>query len=196
MLLYRDGTVCTARTRWGWSSLVTGRLAIAARHLRSPQRVPPQNSLHRHSCCDVHLAEVSHGCVVTCGMGIMYPIHSCCCGNCIASSNNVLSTLLSTLHIKSTVCWRENRKPMATEKGQAQLVWPWPCGLWLSEAGGCSEKRRRVWSGVQRGPGQRRRQMLLGLLLLQATAGRALWWESTSWSVQSGWPLEPPRKHL
>ena len=45
----------------------------AARHLRSPQRVPPQNILHRHSCCDVHLAEVSHGCVVTCGMGIMYP---------------------------------------------------------------------------------------------------------------------------
>ena len=189
------GTVCTARTRWGWFSLVTGRLAIAACHLRSPERVPPQNILHKHNCCDVHLAVVSHGGVVTCGMGIliMYPIRSYSCGNCVASSNNVL------MLVTSTVCWRESRKPMATEKGQSQLVWPWPCGLWLSEAGGCSEKRRHVWSGVQRGPGQRRRQMLLGLLLLHATAGRALWWESTSWSVQSGWPgwpLEPSRKHL
>ena len=85
------------------------------------------------------------------------------------------------------VCWKKSKQPLACKKWQ-QLVWPWPCGLRLSEAGGCSEKRRRVWSGVQRGPGQRRRQMLLALLLLQVTAGHALWWESTSWSVQSGWP--------
>ena len=73
------GTVCSARTQWGWFFLVTGRLAIAARHLRSPQRVPPQNILHRHNCCHVPLAEVSHSCVVTCGMEIMSPNHSCCC---------------------------------------------------------------------------------------------------------------------
>ena len=40
-------------------------------------------ALHRHDCRDVPLAEVSHSCVVTCGMGIMSPNHRCCCTNCV-----------------------------------------------------------------------------------------------------------------
>ena len=80
---------CTARTRWSWSSLVTSWLAIATRHLMSPQRVPPQNILHRHSCCDDPLAEVSHSCVVTGDMGIMSPSLSLCSTNCVACFNSI-----------------------------------------------------------------------------------------------------------
>ena len=81
---------CTARTRWGWSFLVTSWLAIAMRHSMSPQRVPPQNFLHSHSCSDVPLVEVSHSCVVTGDMGIMSPSHSCCCTNCVVCFNSII----------------------------------------------------------------------------------------------------------
>ena len=81
---------CTARTRWSWSSLVTSWLAIATRHLMSPQRVPQENVLHRHSFCDVPFAEVSHSCVVTGDMGIMSPSHTCHCTNCVACFNSVI----------------------------------------------------------------------------------------------------------
>ena len=81
---------CTARTRWSWSCLVTSWLAIAARLLTSPQRVPQENVLHRHSCCDVPLAEVSHSCVVTGDRAIMSPSHSCRCTNCVACFSSVI----------------------------------------------------------------------------------------------------------
>ena len=74
----------------GWSSLLTSWLAIATRHLMSPQRVPPQNVLHRHSCCDVPLDEVSHSCVVTGDKRIMSPSHSCCCTNCVACFSSII----------------------------------------------------------------------------------------------------------
>ena len=80
---------CTARTRWIWSSLVTSWLAIATRHLVSPPRVPPQNFLHIHSCCDDPLAEVSHSCVVTGDKGIMSPSHSLCSRNCVVCFNSI-----------------------------------------------------------------------------------------------------------
>ena len=118
-------------------------------------------------------------------MGTTYPNQSGCCKNCVACLNNAL--LLVTYQVRQ----RESRQPLASQRGWSQLVWPWPCGLWVGEEAGCSEKRRRLWSMVQRGPGQRRRQMLVGLLLLHATAGHALRWESTSWS---GSPLEHEEK--
>ena len=153
----------------GWCCLVTSWLAIVTRHLRSPQRVPPQNIHHRHNCCDVPLTEVSHTCVVICSVEMRYSNQSGCCKNCVACLNNTL--LLDTYPVRR----RKSRQPLASERGQSQLVWPWPCGLRLNKTGGCSEKGRRVWSRVQRGPGQRLRQLLLGLLLLHVTAGHPLW---------------------
>ena len=66
--------------------------------LEVPAKVRRQNILHRHNCCDVPLAEVSHSCVVNCCVGIMCSIHSCCFTNCIACLNNVL------LLVTSPVC--------------------------------------------------------------------------------------------
>ena len=107
----------TAAARTRWVDPLLSWLAIATRHLRSPQRVPPQNILHTHNCRDVPLAEVSHSCVVPCDMGIMSPNHSCCCTNCVVCLNNVL------LLVASSGSYRGNRQPLDIEKGKCQLLW-------------------------------------------------------------------------
>ena len=76
-------------------------------------KLPPQTQQLSY----VPFAEISHTCVVTCGMGIMYPNYCCCCRNSVSCLNNVL--LLVTHPARR----RESRQPLESEKGRSQLVW-------------------------------------------------------------------------